>query len=133
MHSQRNVGVLERISKPQIGGRIVGWVAAQDDQDVDLSAAHVRDQIFQGFSLIYWVCIHRIGIEHGATHIAQRSVDSVNKSMDSRRLVISGNNGAGAAMAFQVLDNPVQKLLLLLRNHAAINVVAEQHAQRSRN
>ena len=53
--------------------------------------------------------------------------------MDSRRLVISGNNGAGAAMAFQVLDNPVQKLLLLLRNHAAINVVAEQHAQRSRN
>ena len=52
MHAQRNIGILERVGEVKIGGRIVGRIAAEDDQHVHLAGPHVGDQIFQRLGLI---------------------------------------------------------------------------------
>ena len=38
VHPERDAGVLERVGKAEVGGRIVGGIAAHDDQYVHLAA-----------------------------------------------------------------------------------------------
>ena len=47
MHAERNAWTLERVGEAKVGGRIVGGIAAQDDQHVHLGGAHVGDQVFE--------------------------------------------------------------------------------------
>ena len=51
MDPQRKIRALERVGESQIGGSIVGRIAAQDDEHVHLAATHVGDQVFQGLGL----------------------------------------------------------------------------------
>ena len=42
MHAQRNLVLLSASAKSEIGGRIVGRIAAEDDQHVDFAARACR-------------------------------------------------------------------------------------------
>ena len=70
MNSQRDIRVLERVCKTKVGGRIVCRIPAHDDQDVDLAATHVGDEILEGFGLIDRVRIDRIGVEDRLANVA---------------------------------------------------------------
>ena len=52
MNAKRDARTFQRIGKTKIGGSIVSWISAQDEQDVHLAAAHVGNQIFQRLGLI---------------------------------------------------------------------------------
>ena len=45
MNAQRDVSVIQRVRKNQIGRRIVCRITADDDQHVDFAAMHVGNQI----------------------------------------------------------------------------------------
>jgi hypothetical protein len=61
------------VGEVKIGGRVVSWIAAEDDQQVNLAAVHVGDKIFNRFGLIDRIGIDRIGVENGFADIAQAS------------------------------------------------------------
>ena len=71
MHAERNARTLERVGEAKIGGRIVGRIAAHDDQHVHLAGAHVGDQIFERLGLVHGIGVYRVGVENRFADIAQ--------------------------------------------------------------
>ncbi len=45
MHAQWNLAAFQDVGKVQIGGRIVGRIAVDNDQQIDLAGVHVGDEI----------------------------------------------------------------------------------------
>ena len=74
MHAQRNFAALQRVGEVEIGGRIVGGIAAEDDQQIDFAGAHVGDEIFDRFGLIDRIRVDRIGVENGLADVAELRV-----------------------------------------------------------
>ena len=92
VHAQRNLAVLQRVGEVQIGGRIVGRIAAEDDQQIDFAGVHVGDEIFDRFGLIDRIRIDWVGVEDGLADVAQLGIDRMGESMNGRRLMISGDD-----------------------------------------
>ena len=76
MHAQRNFAALQRVGEVEIGGRIVGRIAAENDQQVDFAAVHVGDEFFERFGLIDRVRVDRIGVENGLADVAELIVNA---------------------------------------------------------
>ena len=45
VHAQRNLRVPKRIGEAKIGGRVVGRIAAQNDEQIHFAAAHVGNEV----------------------------------------------------------------------------------------
>ena len=74
MNAKRNFAARHRVGKVKIGGRVVDRIAAENDQQIDFAAAHVGDEIFDGFGLIDRVGIDWVGVENGLADVAELSV-----------------------------------------------------------
>ena len=90
VNAQRNFAALQCVGEIQIGGRIVGRIAAENDQQIDFAAVHVGDEIFDRFGLIDRIRVDRIGVEDGLADVAelriQRSVlEHEQRAADDRR------------------------------------------------
>ena len=72
VHAQRNFAVLQSVGEVQIGGRVVGGIAAEDDQQIDFAAVHVGDEIFDRLGLIDRIRVDGIGVEDGLADVAKR-------------------------------------------------------------
>ena len=70
MHAQRNLIALKQVGEVEIGGGVVGWVPAQNHQQIHLTAAHVGDQVFHRLSLIDRIGIYGVAVKQRLTDIA---------------------------------------------------------------
>ena len=66
----------------EIGGRVVGRIAAENDQQIDFARIDVGDEVFDRFGLIDGIRIDWVGVENGLADVAQRLVDRVSEGMD---------------------------------------------------
>ena len=82
VNAQRNLVALERVGEVQIGGRVVGGVAAEDDQQVDFAGVHVGDEFFDRFGLIDRIRVDGIGVENRLADVAELRVDCVGERVN---------------------------------------------------
>src|ERR1022692_621786 len=99
MNAQRNHAVLQNAGEVEISGRVVGWVAAEDDEEINFAAAHVGYQILDRLGLVDRIRVDPIGIENGLADVAQLCIDCVRKSMNRGGLMIPRNDGARTRMS----------------------------------
>ena len=85
---------LQRVGEVEIGGRVVDRIAAQDDEQVDFAGAHVGDEVAEGFGLIDWIRVDRVGVENGLADVAELRVHRMGQSVDGGWLVIAGDHKA---------------------------------------
>ena len=104
MDSQRDFGVLKRVGKAKVGRRIVGRIPTKDDQHVDLSGPHVRDQIFERFGLVDWIRVDRVGVENRFADIPECLIYGVSESVYDGRLMIAHDNDARSTMGEEILN-----------------------------
>src|ERR1035437_2813827 len=114
MHAQRNFAARHRVGETEIGGGVVSRIAAENEQQVDFAAAHVRDEIFEGFGLVDRIRIDGIGVENGVPDIAQLQVHLVGQLVDGWRLMIADNDEAPPLASWQVSVCLSQHSLLLV-------------------
>ena len=94
--SQRDFAARHHVGEVQIGGRVVGRISAEDDQQIDFAAAHVGDEIFDRFGLIDWIRVSRVSVENSLADIAQLLIYCMNTSVNVGRLMVTGNHQSGA-------------------------------------
>ena len=103
MDSQRSVAVLQRIVEAEVGRRVVHWIAAENHQHLYFASLQVGNEFFERVVVVSCESRNRIGINDGFAHIAELLVDCVAKSVDNRRLMIAGDDDAGAAVRQEFL------------------------------
>src|SRR6202041_1944283 len=94
VHTQRNFVALQNICESKIGWRIVGWVAAENDQQIDPPYLDGGNQILDRFELVDGIRVDRITVENCLANVALLCVDRMNQSVNQRRLVIPGDEQA---------------------------------------
>src|ERR1035441_3145294 len=120
----------QRRSEFEIGGRVVGWVPSENQQDLNFAGAHVFDERMQRLVAVDWVGVDRFGVDDRLADVAQRLVDGVCKGMDDGRLMIAGDHHAGTSMRLQVFRQSGDKLRLLT-TYAASGIYADSATQRA--
>ena len=115
MNAQRDVRALECIFEAEVGGCIVGGVAAHDDEHVDFAGAHVGNEIAQRFCLIDRVRVDGVGIEDGFADIAKLRVQRVREGVDSGGLVVARDDETSATVFHQVLIGRQSKIPYVIR------------------
>ena len=102
VNANRNIRIFQRISETKIRRRIIGWIAAENDQHVDFTSAHIRHKLLERFSLIDGICIHRVSVENRLAHVAEFGIHSVRRGVHFRREVIADNDNTRTSMRMQV-------------------------------
>src|SRR6266404_9309896 len=77
------------IIKPEVGGRVVSWIAADNDQCVYCISINVVDQLAQRLSLIDRIGFNWICIEDALANVAKLYVNAMRQCMNFRRLFVS--------------------------------------------
>ena len=107
-------------------GRVVGWIAAEDDQQIDFAAVHVGDEIFERFGLVDRIRVDWVGVENGFADVAKITINLVGESMNRRRLMIANDNEHDPACA-QLMSRP--QMHYLIANCAPLSATGRPHVE----
>ena len=100
--AHRNFRTLESVCEVEIGGRVVYRIAAENDEQVNFSGAHVGNELFDRVDLVDRTCADRVGVENRLTDVAERGVHGVGEGMNFGQLVVANNNYSSATVIHQV-------------------------------
>ena len=89
VNAQWDLAALQGVGEVEVSGGIVCRVAAEDNQQIDLAAVHVGDEIFDGFGLIDRVRIGWVRVENGLADVAKLGIDYVHERMHHRWLMVA--------------------------------------------
>ncbi len=78
--------------------RVVCRIAAENQQQVDFSGAHVLDERMQRLVATYRICIDWLGIENRPADVADRLINGVRESVNSGWLMIANDHNAGSVV-----------------------------------
>src|SRR4029453_5029150 len=68
--------------------------------------------------MVRWLRLHRLGVKHRRTDVAERLIHGVRQSMNYRRLLVAGQDQTAAAMLLQIADYGVEPFLLIRERRA---------------
>src|SRR5260370_35105174 len=125
MNAQRNLSILENVSKVEIDRGVVGRIAAEDNQQIYFARGDVGNEISYRFGLGHRVRINRVSVENRPANIAKLRVDGVNQSMHVRRLVIARDDDTGIPMSSQIDQQRQEEFMYLLcfsSNHCLLQL-----------
>src|ERR1041385_3246053 len=105
----RNVGVLQRVGKPEVGGGVINRIASQNDQKVNFASAHLANELFEGLVAASRVSKDRVTVEDSFADISELLVDPMSQSVNYRRLVVADNDSARAVGFWEVLGKRYQR------------------------
>ena len=97
-------------AKFQIGRRVIGGIAAQNEERFHLPGLHLSHQAAQGLNLVARTGFSHFGVSHRLADVAQRLIEPMRQRMDCGRLPFAGHDDARATMLSQVLRQRVQPL-----------------------
>ena len=109
---------MQCIDKMQVRWRVISGIAVQDEQCVDRTGAHCRNEIDERSSgarkLFDWCAVvNRFSV------VVEGAVQNVAKSMQPRRLGRANHDQRGAAISLQVGDERIKPTRLLCVGRAA--------------
>ena len=112
VNAQRDLIALERVGEVEIGGRVVGGIAAEDHQQIDFARAHVGDEVLDRLGLVDRVGVDGIGVEDGCADVAELVIDGVGQGVDARRLMIADDYQTCSLMTSKLLLDSGHELVL---------------------
>src|ERR1700722_5458629 len=118
MNSQRDLVALQRVGEVEIGGRVVGRIATENDQQIDVAGLNVGGKIFERFGLVDWVRVDGVGVKNGFAEITQVDVCFLNCGVQSRRQVVSSDDDTRTLALSRVLNDLQQEVRYLHTSHA---------------
>ena len=98
--AERHFG--QKIFKAQVRGRVIGGIAAHDDQRGDFPGANVGRQFAHRVPLIGRRFFDGLREIDGLIEISKRLIDGVNKRVHDGRLLIAGDHQRCAGMLLEV-------------------------------
>src|SRR6185312_3776556 len=75
----------------EICRRVIGWIAANDHEQLDATFIDVSNQLMQRLRLIDRISFNRIRVENSLADVTQRRVHRVGQRMNNGRLLGAGN------------------------------------------
>jgi hypothetical protein len=103
--------LVQRVGEFQVGRRRVDGIAAHDQQYVHSAGVHVGDEVANRRELIDRLRFDGLRVDDGLAGVAERGVHRVRERVDRWRLMISGDDEAGAAMRLEIFRNRVDPFL----------------------
>ena len=94
--AERHFG--QQLLKAQVGRRVIGGIAAEDQEHRDVAGANVGCQFPHGGPLLGRRFLDGLGEIHGLIEISKGLIDGVNERVNDGRLLIAGNDERSAGM-----------------------------------
>src|ERR1041385_6125541 len=95
---------LQTLRKTKINRRVENRVAADDQQQLDLTRVDVIDELSHRLELVGWIYNDRIGVGDCVAGVAERLIYLMYQSVNSNGLLISGESKAGGTIVLQITD-----------------------------
>ncbi len=104
----------------QISRRVVGRIAAEDNQQFHAAGVNILNQIPQRLSLIDGIRFERIGVRNSLADIAERTVHCMGQCMDRRRRFIAGDHDAGAPVLLKIASDWLNPSTSVIRSRRCL-------------
>jgi hypothetical protein len=102
--------LLQRVGEGGIGRRVVGRVAAEDDEGVDLAAVDVDGERLDAHRLVRLVRVGRLVQVNDRAEVREPLVEGVSEGVDARRLARADHDDAAAAVGDELGADLVEPL-----------------------
>src|SRR5688500_15590551 len=83
--------------------RVVDRIAADDNEQLDLTAVEISDESPERLPMIDRIHFQRIRVEHRLANIAELAIQRMNERVNLRRLALTGEDDACAPVLFEIL------------------------------
>ena len=105
MHSQWSLVALEQFGEFQIRGRVVGRIAADNDEQIHLTASMSATNSLSDSVWLIGLASTGFGVEHSLADVAELCVHRMRDGVNHGTLVIARNHQARSAPRLQVFRN----------------------------